>query len=530
MKSSLKLSLISLLLFSPCRAMENIFSTFSSWQEETKEALDEYLSPEPVYKPITRTKTNTSLIDVSTLTQTTTSTRKRPSIPTPPSFPWLTTSQKNDLINKAITGDSIAIKSLLEHVYWGAMDPLNLDDIRALDRKLVFSSRGHIYWHAIIEQKALSDFPGLEQKITDLAERGKLATAQYALGNIISKKTFSKNSDAVNWWQKAADQGFAPAQHSLGYAYFIGKGINKDKSRAVELFQAASDQGYLLAMNCLGRCYLFGKGVREDQAKAIPLLFYSRQKDSDIKHTLQVTEHSLDHIVWDEGVAINTILSTSVPIFNSFATEYYWHMLPNSNRSLSSYIVKFIESYRAWTQSFMTSLNALLTNKPGFFITCIEYNGDDPDPEFYRSYTFDEEQYISIGKANIEISNLWKNTFNLFYNVSLALQELKQFSESTKREHIKKLEKLYDLKYSLEALAQSNRLTELELEKLPDVITKHNIKLIAYENLPLDFSSVLETATLWVEAGVAINNIVKKYFKEGANYRNALFLDMFSYY
>ena len=37
---------------------------------------------------------------------------------------------------------------------------------------------------------------------------------------------------AVKWYQKAADQGGADAQHNLGVMYAYGKGVLKDLSKA----------------------------------------------------------------------------------------------------------------------------------------------------------------------------------------------------------------------------------------------------------------------------------------------------------
>ena len=48
---------------------------------------------------------------------------------------------------------------------------------------------------------------------------------------------------AVELCQKAADQGYAPGQFSLGLLYQYGKGVPKDSGKARELYQKAADQG-----------------------------------------------------------------------------------------------------------------------------------------------------------------------------------------------------------------------------------------------------------------------------------------------
>jgi TPR repeat protein len=40
------------------------------------------------------------------------------------------------------------------------------------------------------------------------------------------------NAEAVRWWKRAADQGDAGAQNSLGVAYFTGKGVSQNYAEA----------------------------------------------------------------------------------------------------------------------------------------------------------------------------------------------------------------------------------------------------------------------------------------------------------
>ena len=51
----------------------------------------------------------------------------------------------------------------------------------------------------------------------------------YAKGENISRDYF----EAVKWFRKAADQGYAPAQLNLFGAYIQGKGVPKDEAEAV---------------------------------------------------------------------------------------------------------------------------------------------------------------------------------------------------------------------------------------------------------------------------------------------------------
>ena len=48
---------------------------------------------------------------------------------------------------------------------------------------------------------------------------------------------------AVYWYKKAAEQGYAKAQYNLGACYRDGKGVTKDEKEAVYWYRKAADQG-----------------------------------------------------------------------------------------------------------------------------------------------------------------------------------------------------------------------------------------------------------------------------------------------
>ena len=135
--------------------------------------------------------------------------------------------------------------------------------------------------------------------------------AQYELGLCYAEgRGVIKDEDqAVFWCRKAAEQGYAKAQHHLAYYLHFGIGVAKNLSEALELYRKASEQGYGPAstslgiyydnrayfghcgyneglkwfrkgaaqgdapsMEYLGRYYFYGKGVVKDESKA---LYYS---------------------------------------------------------------------------------------------------------------------------------------------------------------------------------------------------------------------------------------------------------------
>lgn len=66
--------------------------------------------------------------------------------------------------------------------------------------------------------------------------------AQYFLGRMYSqgKGVPQNDGEAVNWWRKAAEQGYAAAQYSLGNMYHFGNGVPKDDVKAYMFFNLAS--------------------------------------------------------------------------------------------------------------------------------------------------------------------------------------------------------------------------------------------------------------------------------------------------
>ncbi|MFK0573425.1 tetratricopeptide repeat protein [Endozoicomonas sp.] len=91
------------------------------------------------------------------------------------------------------------------------------------------------------------------------------AEAQYKLGLTYANDGGMKNvSKSVIWLKKAAEQGLAKAQGSLGFRYAEGDGVKKDASTAVMWFRKAAEQGNVDAQFNLGVMYAQGNGVQQD--------------------------------------------------------------------------------------------------------------------------------------------------------------------------------------------------------------------------------------------------------------------------
>ena len=75
-------------------------------------------------------------------------------------------------------------------------------------------------------------------------------------------------AEAVTWYRKAAEQGDAEAQYSLGVMYDTGEGVPQDDATAVRWYCLAAEQGIARAQYSLGVMYGTGLGVPQDRAEA----------------------------------------------------------------------------------------------------------------------------------------------------------------------------------------------------------------------------------------------------------------------
>ena len=77
-----------------------------------------------------------------------------------------------------------------------------------------------------------------------------------------------KYNEAAEWFEKAANQGYAEAQYKLGVCYDKGLGVGQSYEKAAYWFKKAANQGYAYAQFYLGVCYEKGLGVKKDLQKA----------------------------------------------------------------------------------------------------------------------------------------------------------------------------------------------------------------------------------------------------------------------
>ena len=79
---------------------------------------------------------------------------------------------------------------------------------------------------------------------------------------------------ALKWLQRATKQSYPPAQHSLGVMYFTGKGVQQDSSSALQWFQQAAEWGFVPSQYNLGVMYDEGEGV--EPSPSLALMWFRR--------------------------------------------------------------------------------------------------------------------------------------------------------------------------------------------------------------------------------------------------------------
>jgi tetratricopeptide (TPR) repeat protein len=75
--------------------------------------------------------------------------------------------------------------------------------------------------------------------------------------------------EAVKWYRKAAEQGYASAQYQLGVCYSKGMGVTEDRTEAIKWYKIASVQKEVLDHIKIGNFYIEGLDITKNETEAI---------------------------------------------------------------------------------------------------------------------------------------------------------------------------------------------------------------------------------------------------------------------
>lgn len=92
--------------------------------------------------------------------------------------------------------------------------------------------------------------------------------AEFYYGARLASDKNTPMLEAVRWFRKSAEHGYALAQFSLGVIYEAGEGVQKNPEEAARWYEAAAKQGMGKAQFNLGILYEKGSGVPLNYEKA----------------------------------------------------------------------------------------------------------------------------------------------------------------------------------------------------------------------------------------------------------------------
>ncbi len=183
----------------------------------------------------------------------------------------------------------------------------------------------------------------IADELSDLqakAESGD-ADAQYQLGTLYYDKGYNKDitedfinagvsedyKQAAHWYLKAAEQGHAGAQSSLGRLYSIGFGVTEDDKQAAHWYLKAAEQGHAEAQNSLGIAYEFGDGVEEDDKQAAHwYLKAAEQGDDGGQHLLGTLYYNGEGVPQDFKQAEHWFLKAAEQGDDAYSAGYLGDM------------------------------------------------------------------------------------------------------------------------------------------------------------------------------------------------------------
>ena len=107
-------------------------------------------------------------------------------------------------------------------------------------------------------------------QVRQMAEQGNMSAQIimgwcYYYGDGVQKDKV----ESAKWYLKAAEQGEPSAQSHIGDCYDEGDGVEKNMSEAARWYRKAAVQGDADAQYNLGLCYDNGDGVLQDKVEAV---------------------------------------------------------------------------------------------------------------------------------------------------------------------------------------------------------------------------------------------------------------------
>ena len=98
--------------------------------------------------------------------------------------------------------------------------------------------------------------------------------------------------EAVEWYRKAAENGYAVAQNNLGNCLYSGRGCTQNYQEAVEWYRKAAEQSHAQAQTNLADCLYEGIGCAADKAEAFK--WYKKAAEQNIANAQNMVGRYLE--------------------------------------------------------------------------------------------------------------------------------------------------------------------------------------------------------------------------------------------
>ena len=138
------------------------------------------------------------------------------------------------------------------------------------------------------------------------AEQGH-ALAQATLGVCYLEGTgITPNfTEAAKWFLKAAEQGQVEGQYAMGFCFYEGLGVTQSYTEAVKWLRRAAEQGLADAQCVLGECYYDGTGVTQSYTEAVKWFRKAAELGyADAQNRMGLCYHSGKGVTKDDAEAV----------------------------------------------------------------------------------------------------------------------------------------------------------------------------------------------------------------------------------
>lgn len=183
----------------------------------------------------------------------------------------------------------------------------------------------HFAKKRIISKHSKNDLKEAEEALVYCAENGDVI-AQYQLYALQYQKVTEGNGykTPIYWCQKAAEQGYAPAQYDLAIHYLYGEEIQQDYYEAIKWLEQSAYRGYQLAAQKLVTLYTAGTKIRTNPSRAEywRTVICDNGITEEIGQLLPVTKEMLqfedglgskrEEVIVEETLAYNTLFRETV--------------------------------------------------------------------------------------------------------------------------------------------------------------------------------------------------------------------------